>query len=329
MQTFPRFMDLPPELRIQIWQDARPKPAIHAFDVRIPTCDTTQTKEAIEPFRLASRKIDIVGQVFLDQVIVSRPKTPLPVETNTETDSQQNASCSVESAFSFDPSTYLVTDSIQQSCREADWALEFPPRSSNRANTTDFNSVHLAAQGRDKWIWYDNSTDVLFLRFGSQFPTESGLIVHDPTTNSYYYTGAFKNKLLGVLNIKWSPQFASTLKNARRLALDATEIEADCAVLRVPIPPIISRKVKELASFFRHDLECLYIVDHCIGRCGKCGKGGLDIDKIAARTKDRLSKTLSFDEGDRSPMSSMEMGPRTVKFLLWRSLAGMRGARRS
>lgn len=113
------------------------------------------------------------------------------------------------------------------------------------------------------------------------------------------------------------------------MALGATEIETDCAVLRMLAFPITSRNVKELASFFRRDLDCLYIVDHCIGRCGECGKAGSDIDKIAARTKDRLSKTLRFDEGDRSPMSSMEMGPRTVKFLLWRSLAGMRGARRS
>lgn len=126
MQTFPRFMEPPPELRIQIWQDARPKPAIHVFDVRIPTCPPTHTKEAIERFRLARHKSDIVGQVFLDQIIVSRPKTPLSVETDTETDSQQNAYCSIESAFPFDPSTYLVTDSIQQSCREADLALEFP-----------------------------------------------------------------------------------------------------------------------------------------------------------------------------------------------------------
>lgn len=85
------------------------------------------------------------------------------------------------------------------------------------------------------------------------------------------------------------------------MALGATEIETDCAVLRMLAFPITSRNVKELASFFRRDHDCLYIVDHCIGRCGECGKAGSDIDKIAARTKDRLSKILSFDEGDRSP----------------------------
>ncbi|OJI97621.1 hypothetical protein ASPVEDRAFT_68355 [Aspergillus versicolor CBS 583.65] len=301
MQTFPRFMDLPPELRLQIWQDARPKPAIHAFDLCIPACAPSHPKESIESFKLARHKSDIAGQIFLDQPIVSRPKTLLPVDTDADTKNQQSSYCSIESALPFDPSAYLVTDSIQQSCLEADWALELPPSSPNRTNTTAFNSVHLPAQGRDKRIWYDNRTEVLLLRFGVLFPSESDILVHNLTTNHYYYTGVLNSNLSNVMEHKWSPQFASTLKNARRLAFDATEITSDCAVLGPPASHLLSRLVKQLSLFLRRDLECLYIVDHCIGRCGKCGKGGLDIGKIAVRTKDGLSKKLNFSEGERSP----------------------------
>lgn len=97
-----------------------------------------------------------------------------------------------------------------------------------------------------------------FLRFGVLAPTDLDILVHNIVNSHDYYTGVFTSNLSNLMEHTWSQQFASTIKNARRLALDASEITSECAILGVPALSIIFRKVKTLALFLRPDLECLY-----------------------------------------------------------------------
>ncbi|EEA26769.1 hypothetical protein PMAA_016880 [Talaromyces marneffei ATCC 18224] len=282
---FHQFQYLPPELRIQIWQAACPQPGIHVFDVCIPSisqaCQTqdgrTQDERRFEEFRDA---------VFLDSVKISQyrnPARPVPNQHSCE-----------EVQFSFDPSTSRVASSIRRSCFEASNALQMlsgkltqQPANPAKSLTPGIDSNLVYLPGKDKWMAYSNRDDVLFLRFGSP------VSIPDPPTEPGYHR-AFSSGLSDVLLCPWSAEFAESLRNARRVAIDVTEIHAVHHSEEA-----IYQEVAYLSCCLHSSLEVLYIVDHCVGHCERCGKDKLSIKSLQQRGQ--LANQFNPDSIARRP----------------------------
>lgn len=287
---FTQFPYLPPELHIQIWQEAYPRPGIHVFDVRIPSVSEncgilhacqTQDKQLQDEMRFK----EFYDTVFLDTLKISQNTNPAqPVK---------NQPCCEKFQFSFDPSIYRVASSIRRSCFEATEALQM--LSSNKGQQEkvikslnpgmDSNLVYIP--GKDKWISYNNRDDVLFLRFGSP------VSVPDPP-NEPDYQRVFNSGLSDVLLCPWSAEIAESLRNARRVAIDVTEIYTIHHSEEA-----IYQEVASLSCCLQNSLEVLYIVDHCIGHCQKCGKGNLDIKSL--QTRGQLANQFDIDSLPRWP----------------------------
>ncbi|KAL4781532.1 hypothetical protein BJX76DRAFT_363543 [Aspergillus varians] len=301
MQRFPRFPCLPSELRIQIWQETRPRPGIHAFNVCIPShANYPQISQAQYEPRTAENESEPLSGVFFDQITVPQAKNlVLPSRPHINTSStEQNLQCDAKSDPSSDPSAYLVTDSVRQSCPEALSSLEIQPVSNTRNINESNNSVHLPARGHDKRIWYDNTSDVLLLQFSRPISLNMGML--DPNGGAEDdYTRVFKSWLSDIFLYPWSSEFTSTLLNARRVAIDVAEIETEMSPLSSIFREIIYQEVQCLSYWLQNDLEVLYVVDRCVGRCRGCRKGGLDISSLTAQAKRGLSKRLEHHVVER------------------------------
>jgi len=105
------------------------------------------------------------------------------------------------------------------------------------------------------------------------------------------------NGISAVLESVWSSEMAQTMQSARRIALDVVETWTDTA-----LGSLIIEEIAFLACTVQHNLEVLYLVDYCAGRCRRCGK-----DRWAARdlqTRGGMDKDLhgvSDEERKRSP----------------------------
>ncbi|KAL4751462.1 hypothetical protein BDW72DRAFT_91543 [Aspergillus terricola var. indicus] len=312
MQDFSRFNELPAELRIQIWRAACPAPGIHVFDVCIPSAQTgwriSQVQQGLNSGHLGN---SIPSSVFLDQLTVSQntqSKTGPASQRGTTKQSQHtcrnaNAICSLIS----DPSTYLIADSIRQSCPEASSSLQplpsAPLGNPNGNISTKLNSIHLPLRGQEgKQIHYNNLLDTLHLRFGPPTsyasPFDPGML--NPNDGSEdAYLRIFKSGLSDVLLYPWSNEFTLTLRNARRVALDMADLHLEIGLSSRNrfARETVYQEVECLASRLAKGLEVLYVVDYCAGGC-RSRTGEMD---GLTNTRGELWRMLAHKTGERDP----------------------------
>ncbi|KAL5043637.1 hypothetical protein BDW71DRAFT_187482 [Aspergillus fruticulosus] len=305
MQDFPRFNDLPAELRIQIWRETCPVPGIHVFDVCIPSVKTGLRLSQAQELRHV--EISPPSSVFLDQVMVAPKNRPV---SQNDTNQQPRHTCrnaSSKCSLTSDPSTYLITDSIRQSCPEASSSLgSQPPASSSNPdnpNSIKLNSIYLPLRGQGgKQIHYNNISDTLHLRFSRSASYASAFdpgMLNPNDGSEDAYLRVFKSSLSDVLLYPWSKGFTTTLQDARRVALDKADLqlEIDLSSRNRFTRDAVYQEVNCLAAHFARGLEVLYVVDYCVGGCS----GGIDERNGADKIRGELSRHLGDNVGERDP----------------------------
>ncbi|KAM5367187.1 hypothetical protein ACJZ2D_010177 [Fusarium nematophilum] len=259
---FPLFPRLPAELQLKIWEASYPQPGIHIFDVYFqPRQAFTGADKA-----LPSESTDDAHteRIFLDSLAV----TP--------------GLCHGSSATRFrrDPSMYRTANTLSATTVDS---AEVVKARLNSDNVGKSNIVDLPRKG--KHVSYDNNSDVLCLRFGL-----SHHAVQDATNNILDGDSGlvFRNNISRILEADWSEGMATSLFAARRLAIDINELWSPAG-----FDPM---SVVYLSCCIQNDLEVLYLVDYCVGRCRRCWKGKLTQKELATK---KCSIAKELDPEDR------------------------------
>ncbi|KAH7109512.1 hypothetical protein EDB81DRAFT_672737, partial [Dactylonectria macrodidyma] len=69
------------------------------------------------------------------------------------------------------------------------------------------------------------------------------------------------------LEAEWCEGMAASLFTARRLAIDIRDLRCSTG-----LDPML---IADLCICIKNDIEVLYLVDYCVGRCPRCLKGKL------------------------------------------------------
>ncbi|KAH8882313.1 hypothetical protein GQ53DRAFT_885727 [Thozetella sp. PMI_491] len=282
-RAFPQFSHLPGELQLMIWEAASTSPSMHVFDVCFPSRGTPRAWNAfargvargeLSASRLA-RYAKFRQSVFLDALEAGGrgPAQPSPVAYHQ-----------------VDPSMYTFHRSLKATCTDSFRALELEGQTTEiNVHTSDINTVYLP--GPDRRVWYNNGTDILHLRFGQKDgadeSTEDDLpelvalkdnLADAPPPGVLDLPDDQLSDLTAILESTWSPEMADTLRTARRVAFDAS-----AAYTHFTTGISLIEEVIFLACTIQQDLEVLYLVDYCIGRCKSCNKGRLDAADLQGR----------------------------------------------
>lgn len=153
--------------------------------------------------------------------------------------------------FHFDPSMYKFRDSLRSACIDSADTIQ-------RLRSTDthtINTIHLPA-GRT--LTYDNAQDVLHLRF-------------TPPAFRFPDDGRHASPISAMFEGIWSEELASALHHAKRVALDVSQLWPDLADGQSDL----LQDVAYLGCVLHVDLEVLYLVDYCAGRCHGAKVSGL------------------------------------------------------
>ncbi|KAK2002775.1 hypothetical protein LX36DRAFT_212465 [Colletotrichum falcatum] len=256
--SFSRFPDLPPEIRLKIWDEAAAGPSMHVFDVCFPSwrggdrskrafqgADGTMSKSTHD------RWTKYRDCVFLDTLEAG------PAEQARQARVARHA---------YDPSAYGLHSTMRLTCSEASAAVR------RRMRGKSVNTVYIP--GRGKRIEYDNDGDVLFLRFRNGGAITN--LTHGVFSGEFEASGV--NDLTQVLEGPWSVEMAETLRDARRIALDVAETWAAPA-----IGAVLYEEAAYLACCLQQGLRVLYLVDHCHGRCTRCKRHGIKPGQLQTR----------------------------------------------
>ncbi|KAH7142061.1 hypothetical protein EDB81DRAFT_654008, partial [Dactylonectria macrodidyma] len=259
---FPLFPRLPTELKHKIWEASYPKPGMHIFDIcvqpRQPFTEVHDAPASETPYDAYA------DRVFLNSVTI----TPGHCHGASGT------------TFSRDPSAYRTA--IILSITSVDSA-KVTKASIDSGSLGSPNVVYLPRMG--KRVIYDNGTDVLCLRF-----SPSHQAVQDVTNNVFSHDShpGIRNDISRILEAEWCEGMAAALFNARRLAIDMSELWSPSG-----LDPM---SLAYLSCCIQNDLEVLYLVDYCVGRCGRCWKGELRQKDLVTR---KCSLARELDPEDR------------------------------
>lgn len=249
--TFPQFTSLPPELQNEVWETSIEGPSMHIFDVCSPSW--RDPKRSAKAFQDEKRFDRYKNNVFLDALDTS--------------DEELNRTTRV-AGHAFDPSMYKQTDALLSTSRVTAGttrALKF---------RGDTNTVYLP--GRNRKITLPAS-DVIMLRFrdvGAAMETAAHCLFTAEGTSSS-----------DVLKSRWSAEMLETMRAARRIALDVSEVSVQWMQSHAAL-----QEISYLASMLHHGLEVLYLVDHCVGRCKGCKKGMMLAQDV--KKQDKLWRRL-------------------------------------
>lgn len=309
--SFGRFKELPAELQLKIWEATGAcAPSIHIFDVCFPSWrgqsrslkafESSSSTGMSEKARKRWKKYQ--DTVFLDTLDTSTEELARPTRV---------------ARHRLDPSMYKVKDTLRATCVDAANISAIKP-SSSVDSKEEVNTVYLP--GQDHYVQYNNSTDVLHLRFrdggaatalsqdtlfngpepsledGDSVPTDLSGQSQESAPVSGNFEDAYMNGISAVLEGVWSSEMADTMHNARRVALDVTETWTDSSVLSLVI-----EEVAFLACTMHHRLEVLYLVDYCVGRCSRCGRQNMVSKQLQNRGSElyRELHSESAEEADR------------------------------
>ncbi|KUI62795.1 hypothetical protein VP1G_11457 [Cytospora mali] len=169
---------------------------------------------------------------------------------NTHTPSETSISTTQGVGFRFDPSMYKFQDSLRATCIDSANTVQ-------RMNSGyDLNTIYLPT---GRVLTYNNTQDVLHLRFVPQAFRLAG-------------DGRHASPISALFESIWSEALASTLHYARRVAIDVSQLWPDLTEGQSEV----LQDVAFLACVLQNDLEVLYLVDYCAGRCNGGAKvGGL------------------------------------------------------
>jgi hypothetical protein len=223
---------------------------------------------------------DLKDRIFLDALEIPKPSRLLQPPPGMSADTSY--------PFAADPSMYKFDHALRGSCFEAGSCLStFASLAQSQKQamqgpifTAEVNSVYLP--GKDKWIHYDNTTDVLFLRFG--LPGQ----VSDSKHDDEVMQRAFNSGISDLLSGDWSAEMAETLRNARRIAIDIAETG-----LATSQEDFIYQEVAFLSCCIQQSLEVLYLVDHTIGRSQE-DMDGQPPTRATCNSEEELSETSNI-----------------------------------
>ena len=160
--------------------------------------------------------------------------------------------------YGFDPSMYRFRQSLLRTSRASSSTVL---RSSRKAGK---NVVHLLRQKRTLEL---PQSDVIMLRFDKR--KQAG-VAAARTIMDFDEENGTDSPLGTALEGQWSAEMARTLRSARKVALDLTEPWVSELGAEVAY-----EEIAFLACTLQHDLEVLYLVDNCVGRCTSCGKSDM------------------------------------------------------
>ena len=261
---FQHFNALPAELRRKIWEATHPRPSIHVFDVCVPSSlGNRRVRQAFEAqggtFRNEKQYNKYRDTVFLD-VAETLPAAGRKFDLDATHEPGPEY-------FSSDPSMYKAIESVKSTCSEANESLQLHTKSpyavDNDKTSTSINSVYLP--GRDRWIKYDNASDVLALRFGASGSIQN--IAQQRLLGDGEDASTFSSGISDVLEVVWSAEIASTIWNARKIALDVADTWA-----ANDLAPIMSEEVAYLSCCLQKDLAVLYLIEQGLEMHTKPGK---------------------------------------------------------
>lgn len=266
LSTFTKFAQLPGELQLRIWEEATAGPSMHVFDVCFPSWQgNDRSRAAFTSHEDTPLYTKYKNSAFLD--ILDEP-----------TEREKTGSVMIHQ---LDPSMYRLRDALALTSVDA--------AASSALKGEDTNTVILP--GRKRIVRYDNSADVLFLRFSNGANNLSEDVLGG-AEEIPFGLGTFSP----VLVVPWSPEMTATVRSARRIALDVTETwtpKGNRAML--------FEEIASLACHLEEGLEVLYLVDHCAGRCTRCKREGLKASEL--QTWGSLARNLHEDDEDNGSRS--------------------------
>lgn len=257
--TFPQFSLLPAEIQLQIWESTSatlPTRQMHIFDVRAPS-STTTTATSCSPLtapkppprrapshrRTRSQSPQATGGTLNTKRIrksASPPRRPATCCcTSRHLPTASLASFSPAAPGDFDPSGYKLRDVLRATCIDAANAVR---HAETRIPDADRAVVELPSGRR---LVYDNARDVLHLRFLEDANKKAG--------------GA---PLSSIFQSMWSPTLATALHDARRVAIDVSQIWPELAQQQHKLV----QDIVFLVCTLQNNLEVLYLVDYSQGQ---------------------------------------------------------------
>lgn len=255
--TFPQFSLLPAEIQLQIWESTSatlPVRQMHIFDVQAPPPPpppsqppTTTTlhgptnapRRTPSHRRTRSQSPQAKGTLNLKRIrkSTSPPRrnaaaaTNLPTVSLTSFSTAKGEGDNTSDENGFDPSGYKFRDVLRATCLDAAHTVR---SAEARIPPTDRAIVELPS-GRE--LVYDNSLDVLHLRF---------------------LGGCGGAPLSTIFQSLWSPALATALHNARRVAIDVSQIWPELAQQQHKLV----QDIVFLVCTLQNNLEVLYLVDY-------------------------------------------------------------------
>lgn len=266
---FPQFASLPVEIQLQVWEALTAGPAMHIFDVCFPSSEGAS--RAQKAFGLAGDMDDKAREryrqyektVFLDCL---------------DTSDEENSRPTRVAKYTFDPSMYRLMSSLATVNKSASATAQ------RVARTASTNTVYLP--GRSRKVSYPDS-DVLMLRFrDGGAATQAAAHMFPAEADMFRFSS-----ISDVLESQWSTGMAETLQNAKKVALDVSETWVPDSVGG----ETAFEEIMYLACTLQNDLEVLYLVDNCVGRCKGCRREGIWAHGL--QTRGELFNGLHYQNG--------------------------------
>jgi hypothetical protein len=288
---FPQFARLPPEIQLKVWEAACAGPSMHVFDICIPLGHGDDRRKQTSAGndnrgirRLRQENTNKLGRmVFLDEA-KSDPRL----------------------RHAADPSWYKWRQNLTRVSVDAAAVAAMPLTTAASwpgaaRQPIDLNDVYLP--GPERYVCYDNGSDILHLRINGQLRSALGAATDTVPCKGLpcpsQVSICLSSGLSQLLDAEWSPGMANAVQAARRVALDVADIWTDST-----LGPLIMEEVAFLACTLQSNLEVLYLVDYCAGRCSYCAKQALRARNLQVRGNE-LDRELHGgglkDEFNRAP----------------------------
>ncbi|KAF5665689.1 multicopper oxidase [Fusarium heterosporum] len=253
--AFRNFGNLPLELQIKIWQTyTRPGPAMHVFDICFPSWKGEERSEKAFGAQEKDKEVEAKLELYRKTVFLDRLDT-------------------IGSRTIFDPSMYHATATSRLINRLSERTVR------ETKAREDMNDINLPGRAQKISI---PSSDVLMLRFREK-PSDH----KDLPTETLLYPPPIKD----ILENQWSPEIASALQNAKKIAIDVSETWATGLYGELGL-----EEIAFFACTIQKGLEVLYLVDECTGRCEQCGRQNVKMGEM--QTRDALWRGLRTKDTD-------------------------------
>lgn len=295
--AFARFAALPPELQLHVWNACFDMPSMHIFDVCSPQNskrdrDTTNLNASSSLKALSAASL--TSTVYLDALRM---------------ESQACGPSLMPTTYHSDPSMYHFVKALRQTSKSSRAAIQ------TRQRHQHIVSLQVPSLSRVVEI---PSSDVIMLRFEDR--KNAGIAAARTVMRSdatHIDAERSSQSSLGtVLENQWSPGMAQTLRTARKIAFDITE-----PWIAQLGGEIAYEEISFLVCTIQHELEVLYLVENCVGRCKTCEKQRLRA--VDLQRKQTLWQCLNYQDKTsltRPPDVIQAVGQRYVEICDFESL---------